>query len=339
MNTLKSSLVILAALAAITFDSRGQTTRVTGQWDFDGGDLKATVGRDLEYGDGPGAFMAARTRFGGAQEFGIPVINGTEKVMGYFRSEHPPGNYVAGYAMRHGIAPNGGGAKVNQWTLIIDILFPDLHLGDQYSALIEIQNRADSDADLFVHEESTGVGGIGISGQYAGRLTAGQWHRVVLAVDLAATPPVISKFIDGVKAADQTVAEGIGLDGRFALEEIAHLFSDGGQDNEVNTYFVNSVQIRDGKLSDDGVAALGGPQATGIPDTGSPPVTSQPKLSATRRASQLTFAWDAGVTGFILQATDNLANPNWQAVSGVNSNSISITVGVRAQFYRLKQSP
>ena len=88
-----------------------------------------------------------------------------------------------------------------------------------------------------------------------------------------------------------------------------------------------------------GVAALGGPQATGIPDTGSPPVTSQPKLSATRRASQLTFAWDAGVTGFILQATDNLANPNWQAVSGVNSNSISITVGVRAQFYRLKQSP
>ena len=45
-------------------------------------------------------------------------------------------------------------------------------------------------------------------------------------MDMAATPGVISKFIDGVKAADQTDADGSGLDGRFALSDVAHLFSE-----------------------------------------------------------------------------------------------------------------
>src|SRR5947207_3707945 len=190
----------------------------------------------------------------------------------YTRSETPPDNYVQGYTMHHGIAPNGGGTLVNQWTLITDILYPDLHQGDQYSAFIEIQNSTDSDADLAVHEESPGVGGIGISGRYPGNLTQGQWHRVVFAVDMAVTPGVISKFIDGVKAADQTDADGRGLDGRFSLSDVAHLFSDGGHDNEVNTYYVNSVQIREGKMADYDVVALGGPSAAGIP---LPKVTGQ----------------------------------------------------------------
>src|SRR5204862_1496738 len=210
--------------------------------------------------------MATQTSFSTTAAFGIPAIGGqAAKVMKYTRSETPPDNYVQGYTMHHGIAPNGGGTLVNKWTLITDILYPDLHQGDQYSAFIEIQNSTDSDADLAVHEESPGVGGIGISGRYPGNLTQGQWHRVAFAVDMAATPGVISKFIDGVKAADQTDADGRGLDGRFALSDVAHLFSDGGHDNEVNTYYVNSVQIRDTKLTDAEVVSLGGPQADGIP--------------------------------------------------------------------------
>ena len=115
-------------------------------------------------------------------------------------------------------------------------------------------------------EVSPGVGGIGISGQYQGNITAGQWHRIVVAVDMAAATPVMSKFVDGAKVADQTIFGGmVGVDSRFSLTNVAHLFSDGGHDDEVNTYYVNSVQIRAGKLSDDEAAALGGPQASGIP--------------------------------------------------------------------------
>ena len=47
----------------------------------------------------------------------------------YTRNESPPDNYVGGYAKYHGIPPNGGGTLVNQWTLIFDILFPDVSQG------------------------------------------------------------------------------------------------------------------------------------------------------------------------------------------------------------------
>jgi len=318
--------------------SGGQATRVSGQWDFENGDLKATIGQDLEYGDGPGGFMATQTSFNSTAGFGIPNIGGAvAKVMKYTRSDTPPDNYVQGYTMHHGIAPNGGGTLVNQWTLITDILYPDLHQGDQYSAFIEIQNSTDSDADLAVHEESPGVGGIGISGRYPGNLTQGQWHRVVFAVDMAATPGVISKFIDGVKAADQTDADGRGLDNRFSLSDVAHLFSDGGHDNEVNTYYVNSVQIRDSKLADSEVAALGGPQVWGIP--GGQPVATAPTLSTVRNASgnNLTISWDATVTGFNLESTTSLTNPNWLPVPGVINNSVVVDTKSATQFYRLKK--
>ncbi len=244
--------------------SGAQDTRVTGQWDFDQGDLRATVGQDLQYGD---TTMPGQTSFGTTTSFGIPDIGGQPaNIMKYTRNESPPDNYVGGYAMSHGIPPNGGGSLVNQWTLIFDVLFPDFSQGDGYSGILEIQGDPNSDADLSVDQVSPGVGGIGISGQYEGNITAGQWHRIVVAVDMAASTPVMSKFVDGAKAADQTIfGGGNTVDGRFSLNPITHLFSDGGHDDEVNTYYVNSVQIRDGKLSDDEAAALGGPQAGGIP--------------------------------------------------------------------------
>jgi len=312
--------------------------KVTGQWDFDNGDLKATVGQDLAYGDGAGGFMSTQTSFNTTTGFVIPNIGGAvAKVMKYTRSETPPDNYVQGYTMHHGIAPNGGGTLVNQWTLITDILYPDLSQGDQYSAFIEIQNSTESDADLAVHEESPGVGGIGITGRYPGNLTQGQWHRVAFAVDMAANPGVISKFIDGVKVGDQTDAEGNGLDSRFALSDVAHLFSDGGHDNEVNTYYVNSVQIRDSKLADSTIAALGGPQASGIP--GGPTTASPPTLSIARSADgkNLTISWDPTVTGFTLEGTPSLTNPNWLPVPGVVNNSVVVNTTTGTQFYRLKQ--
>src|ERR1041385_6319902 len=98
----------------------------------------------------------------------------------------------------------------------------------------------------------------------------------------------------------QTDADGRGLDARFSLSDVAHLFSDGGHDNEVNTYYVNSVQIRDTKLADSTIAALGGPQASGIP--GGPPTTSLPTLSTAKSADgkSLTISWDPTTTGFTL---------------------------------------
>jgi hypothetical protein len=312
----------------------GQPTHVTGQWDFDNGDLKATIGQDLDYGDGPGGYMNTQSSFNSTTGFGIPDIGGTPaKLMKYLRSETVPDNYVAGYTMHHGIPPNGGGTLVNQWTLLTDILIPNLHQGDWYSAVIEIQNSTDSDADVSIHEESPGIGGIGISGRYPGHFTAGEWHRVVVAVDMADTTGgihgVMTKFIDGVKASDQIDADGTGLDGRFSLSDVAHIFSDGGHDNEVNSYYVNSVQVREGKMADSEIVALGGPQASGIP-------VPHPKLITSVNGNSLTLSWDPAVAGFNPESTPSLANPVWTALAGAVNNSVTVTIGPGNQFFRLK---
>ena len=54
------------------------------------------------------------------------------------------------------------------------------------------------------------------------------------------------------------------LDSFFALNvPNINLFAD--EDNERQDMWVNAVQIREGRMSDEEVAALGGPDANGIP--------------------------------------------------------------------------
>src|SRR5205823_2200516 len=94
----------------------------TGQWDFNFGDLKATIGKDLTYFDptfdGPAGTTDDKTTFATTTDMGVPDING--EVANVMRV---PGGLDRriGYLMDHQIAPNGGGTKVNQYTIIYDV--------------------------------------------------------------------------------------------------------------------------------------------------------------------------------------------------------------------------
>src|SRR5262249_4591288 len=103
-----------------------------------------------------------------------------------------------------------------------------------------------------------GTGGYNGTGQF----TAGAWHRIAAAYDEAATPPVVTKYVDGIKQDDWTANQGLD-NPRRALQPTAILFGDGDQD-ERRVMYVNSIQIRDGKLSDAEMVTLGGPDARGI---------------------------------------------------------------------------
>src|SRR4030095_14134534 len=92
----------------------------------------------------------------------------------------------------------------------------------------------------------------------------GAWHRVAIAYNEAASPPQAIKYVDGVF--QQVWTGGHQLDGlRRSLAPTAVLFGDADGDNERRRMWVNSIQIRAGKLSDAELAALGGPSASGIP--------------------------------------------------------------------------
>ena len=232
-----------------------QKPSITGQWDFESGDLGATIGQALEYFDGPSGATQAGTQFGTTTTFGIPDITGLPaKVMRVPRAT----TTQIGYIMRHSAVANGGGSKVNKWTLIMDILIPNQN-GEQWFSFIQTHPMNADDGEFFA-QFSGGTAGIGIGGQYAGSLMAGRWHRVAFAVDLTAGSGAISKYIDGANVSDQA---GTGLDGRHALGPFAILFAD--EDNESQPAYVNSIQIRNYKMSNAELAALGGPSVEGIP--------------------------------------------------------------------------
>jgi hypothetical protein len=235
---------------------------VTGQWDFDFGDLRATKGNPLTYFDptfdGPTGTNVNKTQFGTCTSFGISTINGQEAVV-----MRVPGDLTRriGYVMNHGIAPNGGGTRVNQYTLIMDVLVDTS--GPGAAALLQTSDPAGNtdDGDLFWQGNQFGQGTSGYNGR--GTFTAGAWHRIVAAYDEAATVPVVVKYVDGIKQDDWTANQGLDAPRRTLLPT-AILFGDGDQD-ERRVMWVNSIQIRAGRISDAECYALGGPDAAGIP--------------------------------------------------------------------------
>ncbi len=233
---LRSLLVVLSVLSA--------RAAITGQWDFDTGDLSATVGTALAYRGDTAASTVFTTDTIGGQSANI--------------MRFPAATSAQGYTMTHGMAPNGGGLYVNQWTFIMDIKFTSDTAGN-YHALLQSNQGNANDADLWVN----GAWGIGFGGVYHGNLAPDAWHRISFVVDASSATAAnnsVRKFIDGTLVGVNT---GIARDGTYGLDPTALLFTD--NDGETTVGYVNSIQFHDRALASSEIAALGGPNAAGIP--------------------------------------------------------------------------
>ncbi|MDB6037952.1 MAG: hypothetical protein JWM99_1793, partial [Verrucomicrobiales bacterium] len=303
-------------------------TTVTGQWDFDAGDLSATIGKDLLYFDGTSGESVANSTFGTTTELGVPDIDGTPA---HILLRKTGGNSKnIGYIMDHQIPPNGGGQLVNQYTIIFDI-----YKNGGTTTLFNCQNTNNTtDGSIFWQGNDIGQG----AGGYVslGTATSGTWHRIALAADMAANPPVITKFVDGIKQ-DNWVQPGKDLP-RRSWQHTVLLIADGDGDDMTDTY-INSIQVRSTKLSDAELVALGGPSAGGIPVLTEAPVVEElpVSLTITRSGSNLTISWPAASAGYILETTPSLGSPVWTPVSGVANNSVTFPGAGTAQFYRLRK--
>jgi hypothetical protein len=252
-----ASGTLTSKAAPVTFSPIKPT--VCGQWNFKQSNLAATAGYDLAFLGGAKGDTAAETRFGTTRSFGIPDIGNVETAVMAFPACSPN----MGYVLTHDAEPNGRGAMLNQYTLVADVLWQNPN-NQRFSAILQIDDPANlNDADLFISWTNS-FGGIGISEHYEGnaQLQVGHWHRIAIAMDMDTSPPVIVKFIDGVKQSDQIEANGIGRDGRFSLRETALLFTD--ENGETTPGFVSSIQLHNTRLSDLQIQALGGPSPDGI---------------------------------------------------------------------------
>ena len=305
---------------------------VTGQWDFNQGDLRATVGQPLQYFD---AIVQADTSFGDTTSLGISDIAGQPaKVMMCNPSTIGFTNWC-GFIMPHGMSPNGGGTNVNQYTVILDLLYPNWSSGF-YRALWQTNPQDTNDADAFI----SGNNGLGISQQYDGELILDTWHRVVLAFDL--TKREFGKYIDGTNvltgpvgavpygpndahylSASTVPTDGGGVDMRWSLLPTALLLADGEEDGEVQPVYVSSVQVRNARMTDAAIAALGTPTANKIPQP--------PTLQVRRSGTSIVIDWN----GAALESSQT-ATGGWAEITGAPHPYV-ISSPTGNQFFRARQ--
>jgi hypothetical protein len=158
------------------------------------------------------------------------------------------------FLLTHDLPANAGGVRVNQYTLIMDVMFPARGPNNGWTALFQTNPAATDDAEWFMRAD----GGVGTLGNYGGSVADGEWVRLAYIIDLAAGTQ--TSAINGTPVQQNT---GFLIDDRYSLDVQAALFAD--EDEENNDGYINSVQLRPYAVSADELTFLGGPQARGIP--------------------------------------------------------------------------
>jgi hypothetical protein len=161
------------------------------------------------------------------------------------------------YVCTHGIAPNGGGTKVNEWTLLIDFSYPPSSRSDPpsgYNDLFQTNPTNVDDSDWTINSSGAiGIGAVGYTSAQGYTTVGDTWYRMVVVVDNGTRHDV---YIDGVEILKGTQQ---GVDGRFSLASTLLLFCAGNsQDGDDAPINVSTVAMWDTPLSAEEVAALGG---------------------------------------------------------------------------------
>jgi hypothetical protein len=199
----------------------------SGSWLFDDANnlLKASVGQDLvPNGEGFTAIPGPGTS------------NGAVRIASksYFKA-------------LHGMAANGGGNRVNRYTIQVD--FRVAAIGRYYS-FFQTTLENNDDAEFFLRPAGNlGIGGTGYSSLV---VTPGEWHRLVISAGMGSS---YEYYLDGTLI-HQGNTDAASVDSRYSwLPEGVLLFADeDGEDNEID---IAEVTVWSGAMNADQVAALG----------------------------------------------------------------------------------
>ncbi len=197
---------------------------LTGHWKFDNPDnlTVATVGTDL-------ILVGSQ-----ANTLGPADNNGAAYV-----------GLGSHYIASHGIAPNGGGARVNDFTLVMDIKIPAL--GKWYLLYQTDVSNAD-DGEWAINP--TGGMGIGATGYSPPMIEPNEWYRVAIAVN---SEQRYDYYIDGNLV---LVGSPHSTDGRFSLDSAVLLLAD--DNREDNPLSIAEAMIFNRALDDEEIETLGG---------------------------------------------------------------------------------
>ncbi|MBN2314257.1 MAG: hypothetical protein JXM79_10030, partial [Sedimentisphaerales bacterium] len=257
-------------IVTLTVQVRASVPEPKGLWEFSGTDpYSATIGAPLEI------FGTDQDTAGVTPEDGAMLIG--------------EDSY---YICTHGIAANGGGTKVNEWSLLIDFSYPASSLSDPpsgYNDFFQLDPTNADDADWTINSSGAiGIGAVGYSSAHGYTTQPNTWYRMVVVVDNGVRHDL---YIDGVEIFKGNQQ---GVDGRFSLADTILLFAAGyNQDGDDAPINVSTVAIWDVPLTSDEILTLG---YAGQSNFGDYPQASNPNPAdgALHAASWVNLAWQAG---------------------------------------------
>ncbi len=204
------------------------------------------------------------------------------------------------YRCLHGIQPADGTARVNQYTLVMDVRST---LEERYYALVQTdpENKTDNDCEIMNRERAIGSSVPGRS--RVGAIEPNAWTRIALVVDNP--DKVFDIYVNG-----ERVLQGVGqeVDGRYGLQEALLLFADeDGDDNAMDVsrvicfgFPLNPEQLKslnaEVPLCPDGRAPSGVDKVVG-PDktqTGTGAIFQFEAVKETGEMVQYRVDWDDG---------------------------------------------
>lgn len=213
----------------------------TSVWKFDNPSeiFKATKGTDLTPAFCAGSKVITYPETGNAN-----IVSTTGPTASNKAISIPKGSCVK---MIHGIAANGGGCKVNEFSLMIDFKVP---LTDNFYPLLQSNLQNSDDGDFFIRKDgSVGLTGPGYSP--AGSIKANTWSRLVIVVE-ANNPWRL--YLDGSLL--YTGSSNVAVDSRYTLDVLGSLlFAD--ESNEDGLFDIAEIAIWNTALNGMQVAELG----------------------------------------------------------------------------------
>ena len=299
--------LFVAALTSAQITAQTSTNgALTGRWDFNQANLKATVGSDLQFVGQTGASSA----------FEQADIGGQAAHVLHFSDQSE------GILLTHGAKANGGGTNVNAYTLVMDLMWP-AESDATFRALFGTDTNNVRDPVMFLNPDN----GVGVNNDYAGEMAAGNWYRLALAFDL--TNSVVRKYLNGDLVGTQTL-EGA-VDSQYSLGPSLLLFASNA--GEVRAGYVDRIDFYSEALNDDQVKSLGVPQGDG-----GPIVTGDVKIESITRVNNDVAIAISGGGRLQLQRQTALGGATWETAGEVNgSGTLTVPANGATGFFRVQR--
>jgi hypothetical protein len=148
----------------------------------------------------------------------------------------------------HGMAANGGGSRVNNYSVMFDFKVPEL---GRYYSFIQTTLENNDDAEFFLRPAGNlGIGGTGYSEHV---VTTNKWHRLVISASMG---NAYLYYLDGRLIHTGNI-ENASIDSRWSWlpEGVLFLADDDGEDADID---VSNIAVWDRALSEEEVDILGG---------------------------------------------------------------------------------